>query len=228
MNVNNMTLSEKIRKAEAEDNWLALSIHDAMQAQSTEREEQLEELIADVVQDYADKVDEAVEAYNKDYYLNPESDYCDSLAEHLVHDIDANKLKDFILELTADNYYRNRCPLTDEELEYLEALDEAGRERLAEALVFMEGYKIEVNHGYGRVAYALAGTVIGEHEEELEHYLEDIPEVIRKQIVEKLTGKPDSTYIYIDNSYSSVDLVMDFNWLEEWVLNDKEEQAEAA
>lgn len=228
MNINNLTLNEMLRQAEHEDNQLALALHAEMQAEAAEREEQIEELIEDLVQEHADKIEEALDTYNKDYYLNPESDFCDYIAESLVHDIDGNKLKDFILELTADNYYRSRCPITDEALEYLEALDEDGRENLAEALVDGEGYKIEVNHGFGRVAYALAGTAIGECVEMLEYWLDDVPEIIRKQVVEKLTGNPESDSYFIDNSYESVDLVMDFNWLEEWVLNEKQDKAEAA
>lgn len=223
MDYRNLTTDELVREAEAQDNQLALALSLAHEVELEEREEEVDEVLEEVIEYHADKVEKAIEQYNEEYYLNPESDYADCLIECLRDQIDGDSVCRLIEELDRDMdrakepFPIGREPITENAMAYLNNLRDDQVQDLAEAIWFMEGFTVEIGNMMRPIPYAIAGHVIGEQEEDLEHWVEELPESIQQKVMDKVTGQTGGTLFYIDNSDQTVDLVVDLNFLESWV-----------
>jgi hypothetical protein len=225
----NMSKSELIREAEATDNALALALLETCEAEAEEAREEIEEILDEAVDAFASRIEEALDEYNRDYYLNPESDHTNAIVECIMDGIDSEAVQRVIddAEEARDNPWRRSCPFTEETMDYLLTLSDNDKEELADHLLSTEGFKVEINHGLGAVNYSLASTPIGELEEDLEAHplVEDLPECIRDRVLAKVTGAEGGTVYYFYNVYDTVDLIADFDAIEEWVQDRLEEQA---
>lgn len=225
MSYHNLTTIELIREAEHEGNYLAMAMGDRLLNEIEEYrkkvEQEFEEFREELLDHYVGKLEEQLEQYNEEQ-LKPDSDYCTAIAELLDHSIDQNAVERVIDELEPGR------ELSEEHTDYLKSLDQDGLFDLAYDISTMASAATHVtvtNSPYIGVPYSLAGTPVGEEEIDLEHWVEDIPECIRRAVMDKLTGQDGGTLYYIDNSYVSVDLTMNFDWLAEWIDNRKAEAA---
>lgn len=225
MNYHNMTHDELVQVAEVENNVLAIELINNFEEFESEKEESLNELIDEVVEYFVEKVEKQVEEYNEDYYLNPESDYNMDLADMISQELDRDSMNRLIEELSTDTH-RSASIFSDDEkiIGYLESLDSNALDELACDIHFHEAYSPNINRNiYRSSAYSLACCVAGANEEEIEYLIEGIPTVLHEKVIEGLTGSKDSSHYVIDNYACTLELVMDLDWLENWVLEKLEE-----
>lgn len=224
MQYSNMTHEELVNHAFSTNDQLAITLINQFESRAAERDEELSEVLDDVAQGFADKIEEHIKSFVDGYYLNPESDYNRDTVENLTYSIDVSDVKRLIDELTEDHEnaecYGYASPITDDCYTSLKDIDDDAIRDLALAFYIssVDALDIEIDDNpYKQVPYTLASQALFEQQEDLEYYLEDIPESLHESICEKLTGHKQGTVYHIDLTYSTLNVTANLEWLEDWV-----------
>lgn len=215
MNYHNMTAAELKREAESTDNALALALAESMEAQAEEREEQLTEEREELIAYHHSEVLVRLEGFNQDYRLDPDSDESTTIAEMLDDEITEDDLRRVIGEIEESGIY-----LSEERTEYLTSLDDAALDELLDRLMFESDRATEVaisRHPFTSVPLSLACHALGEVEEDLEHWMQEVPESLHKEVMDSITGTDGGTLYYLNNSNYSLDLKLSIEWLADWL-----------
>lgn len=217
MLLHNFTTDELVNRAHNENNTLAITIAERLEECVSEREVELEELRTTLIETYAAKVTEALEEHNKDYCLNAESDYVQDYGYILESEFNQERFSTALTELQR-NYY-----VSEDADGIAEGLSTEDIEQMAADCFSQDGFNLEVVSLYSRSAVLeISGLPLGEHGEELEHWVTDVPEALREAVMAEVCGCEGSTVYYHNNTDMAVRASINVEWLEEWLLSHAE------
>ena len=220
----NLTTNELINKADFERNLLAMAIVDSMESDIVEAKdskiEALEEVLDSVARDMANKLDEDMQSYIDDYYLNPEGDYIGEY-DYLVTEsgIDAKELKNrFELFMNGWEPVSGLCEESEETLldftdDQWEALTIAMGENISGSC------EVDVRHAFSSSSWNdVYSFGFGEIEEEAVHWLEGFEPELREKIAgHSSVGYFKDEYVYFNLSDTFANWSIDLEWLEEYL-----------
>ena len=220
MQAHNLTTEELVRQGHNSECDVTRALAEAYEEQLEYHAEEQEALLVDLAEDIASNLEEQIEEYIDSNHRDPD---CDMAGEYWYlisegcHIADLKRVQD---EVRHDAHYgRHADPLSEAAMEKFLALDMSGlRDLDYEINKDLEAaLMIEKGHIYSSNAYSYYSVALGEHEEELEHWLEDVNDLLVPFVKEHLTGTKEGSYYY-SNSDDSFVWTINMEWLEEHLV----------